>query len=234
MDTVLLPGSLYQVKFLFDNLTIKPQSILVIGGGNEVIAVKVSNHYNTNVTLIVDEYELFINARLIIGNNKNVSVILMSYETTDFTSSYFDLVYAQASISLTNRNKIVREIVRILKPKGYLCVGELINLKDDVPKFMKDIYEASNLLPLPKNEAEKYYIQRGFKVLKYQDLSYTLEEYYTAFLNKLKKEKEKLEEEKAYYKKLFKRISHESNAYLKLGGDKYLGFYALLLEKEEI
>ena len=50
----------------------------------------------------------------------------------------------------------------------------------------------------------------------------------------LKNTKEDLpENEKSYYKKLLNQISHESNVYLKLGGDKYLGFYALILQKGE-
>jgi hypothetical protein len=39
------------------------------------------------------------------------------------------------------------------------------------------------------------------------------------------------QQEKSYYKKLLHKISHESNAYLNLGADKYIGFIALLLQK---
>ena len=39
------------------------------------------------------------------------------------------------------------------------------------------------------------------------------------------------ESEKAYHKKMLNRISHESNAYLKLGADKFIGFVSLLLTK---
>lgn len=232
METILLPGTEHQMKFLFENFKHKPQNILVIGAGSEVVAEKISEHFNSEVILIVDDYESFINARLIIGNKK-VNVILMNYETTDFQSNSFDLIYAQASISVTDRNKIIKELSRILKQGGFFCAGELVSLKEETPKFMKDIYEVSNLLPLPKHQVEKYYTERGFKVFKQQDLSYSLKEYYTAFLNKLETEKDKLEEqERAYYKKLLKRISHESNAYLKLGGSKYLGFHVMLLQKE--
>jgi DNA-directed RNA polymerase subunit N (RpoN/RPB10) len=37
-------------------------------------------------------------------------------------------------------------------------------------------------------------------------------------------------QEKSYYKKLLNKISHESNAYLKLGADKYIGFKMLILK----
>jgi hypothetical protein len=38
-------------------------------------------------------------------------------------------------------------------------------------------------------------------------------------------------EEKSYHKKMLKRISHESNAYLKLGGNKFIGFISVILRK---
>lgn len=234
MNKILLPGTKYQLKFLFDNLKDSPENILVIGAASEIIASEISNKYKVKINLIVDDYESFINSRISLGNNDNVNIILMDYETTDFNNDQFDLIYAQASISLTNRNKIIKEIKRVLKPRGYFCVGELVSLKKETPKFMQDIYEASNLLPLYIEDISKYYSERNFQVLKTLDLSNTLKEYYLTTLDKLKTEKEKLDEkEKAYYKKLLNRFSHESNAYLKLGGNKYLGFVSLLLQKGE-
>ncbi|MEG8947813.1 methyltransferase domain-containing protein [Rosettibacter firmus] len=234
MNKILLPGTKYQLKFLFENLKDSPENILVIGAASEIIASEISNKYKVKINLIVDDYESFINSRISLGNNDNVNIILMDYETTDFNNDQFDLIYAQASISLTNRNKIIKEIKRVLKPRGYFCVGELVSLKKETPKFMQDIYEASNLLPLYIEDINKYYSERNFQVLKTLDLSNTLKEYYLTTLDKLKTEKEKLDEkEKAYYKKLLNRFSHESNAYLKLGGNKYLGFVSLLLQKGE-
>ncbi|MEJ5351832.1 MAG: methyltransferase domain-containing protein [Melioribacteraceae bacterium] len=234
MKTILLPGTTHQIKFLFDNLKTKLEQILVIGAGSENIASEISKHYNTKVNLIVDDYESFITSRLQLGNTPEVNAILMDYENTDFNDNQFDLIYAQASISLTNRNKIVKEIKRILKPAGYVCAGELVSLKKETPKFMQDIYDSSNLLPLFIEDLEKYYIERNFKVIEKNDLSDTLKDYYSTAIEKLKSAKEKLDEqEKAYYKKVINRFSHESNAYLKLGGNKYLGFFVLLLQKGE-
>jgi len=234
MKTILLPGTTHQIKFLFENLKTRLEQILIIGAGHENIAVEISKHYNTKVNLIVDDYESFIISRLELGNNLDINAIIMEYENTDFNNNQFDLIYAQASISLINRNKIIKEIKRILKPNGYFCAGELISLKKETPKFMKDIYDASGLLPLFIDDLEKYYLERNFKVINKIDLSHTLKDYYSTAIEKLKSAKEKLDEkEKAYYKKVINRFSHESNAYLKLGGNKYLGFFALLLQKGE-
>jgi DNA-directed RNA polymerase subunit N (RpoN/RPB10) len=41
------------------------------------------------------------------------------------------------------------------------------------------------------------------------------------------------DKEKSHYKKLLNKISHESNAYLKLGADRYIGFKMIILKKSE-
>ncbi len=146
MKKILLPGTNYQIKFLFENLDIKPNNVLVIGASSESIAVEISNKYNVKTNSIVDDYDSFINSRISLGNNSNVNIILMDYENTDFNDNQFDLIYAQASISLTNRNKIIKEIKRILRSDGYFCIGEFVSLSKDPPKFMRDIYNNSNLV----------------------------------------------------------------------------------------
>ena len=39
------------------------------------------------------------------------------------------------------------------------------------------------------------------------------------------------DQEKSYYKKLLRKISHESNTYLRLGGEDFTGFTALTMRK---
>jgi hypothetical protein len=41
------------------------------------------------------------------------------------------------------------------------------------------------------------------------------------------------QKEKSYYKKLINMISHEAKAYLNEGSDEYVGFYALILQKQK-
>jgi ubiquinone/menaquinone biosynthesis C-methylase UbiE len=142
-------------------------------------------------------------------------------------------VYAQASVSLTNRNKILKEIKRILKPNGYFSVGETVSLRKDYPAFIRDLLDGSNILPLFYEDIEKYYTERKFKVIAKADLTDTLATFYMESSKHLREVERGLsDKEKSYHKKLVNRIGHESNAYLKLGGDKYIGFETLLLIKE--
>jgi SAM-dependent methyltransferase len=229
---ISLPGLNKQFDFLKNNLPANPESVLVIGSGSEPAASLISNHFACSTDLIVQDYESLMNSKIILGNDSKIKVSLMDYEVTDFAAESFDLIYAQASISLLNRNKIIKELKRILKPGGHICLGEIVSLRKDIPLFVKDIYDASGLLPLFVEDLEKYYAERNLNLISQQDFSNTLAEYYTQYSTQLKSTKYDLtDSEKSYYKKLLNKISHESNAYLKLGGDKFIGFVSLFLQK---
>ena len=105
-------------------------------------------------------------------------------------------------------------------------------LRDDPPEFVKDIWQSADVLPLPVTTAEKYYEEKGFEIIDKIDLSFTLKDFYRESERMLENELKGLsEQEKSYHKKLLKRISHESNVYLKLGGSDYMGFMALMMRK---
>lgn len=230
--TILLPGLDKQINFLRKNLISEIKTALVIGSASEIPAEIISKRFNCNVEIIVEDYESLLNSNLILGKESNIKIKLMGFDATDFNNSSFDLIYAQASISSTKRNKIVKEIKRILKPGGYFCVGEIVMLNKVVPMFVQDIFDSSDLLPLFGGDLNKYYHEKKFTLNGSVDLTNTLKEFYLRNAALLKNSKDGLtQQERSYYKKLVNKISHESNAYLKLGADKYIGFVALLLQR---
>ncbi|MEW6654250.1 MAG: methyltransferase domain-containing protein [Bacteroidota bacterium] len=231
--SIFLPGQKRQYNFLLKNYNEKPSSILVIGSASEQLAVLLNTKYKATVDLIVEDYDSLMNSKLVLSGEESITVRMMNFDITDFSNEQFDLVYAQASISLINRNKIVKEIKRILKSDGYFSVGETTALKKEFPEFVKNLFDEANILPLCSHEIEKYYTERKFKIIAKANLTDTLVSFYAESAKQLKQAEAGLnDKEKSYYKKLVNRISHESNAYLKLGGDKYIGFETLLLQKE--
>lgn len=230
---ILLPGLNYQVEFLFKYLNSNPQNILIAGSGAFNAASKIASHFNTSVDMIVEDYQSLLEARLLCQNNPSVNVKMMSFEKTDYNENEFDLIYAQASISTPDRNKIVKEFKRILKNGGHFCVGEMVHLSDKCPAFIKNIYENSYLNPLRIDEIKKYYTERKFKIIQEENLSHTLKDYYREINRKLVESTAELEpSEKSYYKKIINRIKHEAHAYLNLGGNKHIGYYLFLLQKD--
>ncbi|MEW6506693.1 MAG: methyltransferase domain-containing protein [Bacteroidota bacterium] len=234
-DIILLPGLNRQVRFLIQKLIGKNLlNVLVIGSFSELAAKKIEAKFGSNIEIIVEDYDSLINSKYIIRNSPKINVKLMSYDSTDYPDNHFDLVYAQASVSLSKRNKIIKEIKRILLPGGYFCVSEIVSLEKSVPRFVNDIYNNSDLLPLFKDDIERYYEARKFNIIAKENLSSTLKEYFTTSLETYNRIDDKLQShEKSYYKKVANKIKHESNAYLKLGADKYIGLISLLMTKEK-
>lgn len=230
-QNIFLPGGFKQFRILKSKIHLSGKTVLIIGSNSELIAEKMIDAGATSVTVIVSDYESLINSRLNLPKDSKVSVKMMDYENTDFADESFDLIYAQASVSLTNRNKIIKEIKRILKKDSFFCVSEITALSKQYPQFVKDIFESSDILPLYHEDCSKYYQERNFSVLYEEDLTSSLKSYYENTANQLRQTIETLtEKEKSYYKKLLNKISHESNAYLKLGADRYIGYKLLILK----
>jgi ubiquinone/menaquinone biosynthesis C-methylase UbiE len=231
-DKIFLPGTDKQLKIFLKTIDLKEKNALVIGSGCEEIAKIIAEASSSPVNMIVEDHNSLLNARLALSGPPIISVKLMDFESTDFKNESFDITYAQASISNLRRNKIIKEIKRILKPSGVFCVGENVNLRKEIPSFVKDIWESANISPLFIDDLNKYYQERNLKILFEEDLSDTLKDFYSLSAELLKEKTGSLtEQEKSYHKKLLKKISHESNAYIKLGGDKFMGFKMLIMEK---
>lgn len=231
---IFLPGLDNQIRFVRRKVDLVGKFTLTMGSSSEEIVKLFAEESNQKAELIVEDYNSLLNSRLLLGSDKRFNVRLMDYEFTDFEDSTFDVVYTQGGISNPRRSKILKEIKRILKPEGILCVGEVVNLREDIPPFVQDIYDSSEQEPLLSSQIENYYIERNFEVIEIKDLSFTLDEYYTKNLFELKKSVRDLaENEKSYYKKLINMISHEAKAYLKEGAKDFIGFYSLILKKQK-
>jgi len=232
-NNILLPGLNEQINFLLKRLNLSDLNVLVIGSGSGVLFNKLSKKSSKRIEVIVEDYEALINFKMLIGKNDKVQVRIMSYESTDFENEQFDLVFAQASISNYERKNIIKEVKRILNPNGILCVGEIVKLQEEIPSFVNDIFNSSDIDPLKIDTLENFYTDRNFELIDSINLSHTLKEFYSIISEKLKSKSGGLSDsERSYYKKVMSQIKHESNAYLKLGADKFIGFKTLILKKK--
>ena len=153
---------------------------------------------------------------------------MMDFAHTDFENKHFDLIYSQGSISVPERKNIIKEMKRILIDGGLFSVGEIVSLKEPVAGFLKDIWERSDLEPISSSEIKIFYESKGFEVVSEKDLSNTLNDFYEKIRFAVSKAGKN---EKEQNKKYFSQMKHESNAYLKLGGDKFIGFKSLIMRK---
>ncbi len=234
MNKILLPGLSEQIKFLLEHFAPNGKNILIVGGNTEAVAEEFLKANSNSVEIIVEDYEQFLQTRINLKEKEKIEVKIMDFTATDFKRDTFDLIYAQASVSVWGRNKIIKELKRILKPSGIFCNGEILKLQKDVPKFIEEMFERSGLEPLFVDEIQDYYRRREFEILAEKDFSYTLKEFYSEVIRKSKDaEKTLSKEEKSFYKKLLNKIHHETNVFLRMGGDKYVGFKTLILQSKK-
>ncbi|PJA98405.1 MAG: hypothetical protein CO128_07485 [Ignavibacteriales bacterium CG_4_9_14_3_um_filter_30_11] len=231
-STKYLPGGFDQFINFDKFLDFNEKKILFIGSGLEKLLLKADLSLFSSVYFIVDDHESLMNSRLILAEKNDLNVRIMEFDNTDFKSDEFDLVYSQGSHQNEKKNKNVKEIKRILKPNGIFCVGESVKLENELPKFILDLYSVYGTEPLYINKLKEYYVERNFEVLSETELSYTLKKYYKSWNDLLDENLKKLtDKEKQQNKKLIKLIGHESNAYLNLGGSRFMGFKMLILKK---
>lgn len=233
-NKIFLPGGFKQFRILKQKCEIASKKVLIIGESSEKIAEKFLEEEAESVDVIVRDYNSLIQSRLNVEKNKKISIRINDFENTDFNDNNFDIIYSQVSISNTNRKNTLNEIKRVLKTQGIFCVSEMTKLQADIPSFVKNIFEQSEIIPLLHSEFKDYFISKDFELIYQKDLTSSLADFYknikeelNDFLNS------STEKEKTLYKKLLNKISHESNAYLKLGADKYIGLNLLILKNNK-
>lgn len=144
---IYLPGLNKQLQAFLGEQDVIDKKVLVVGANCAQIAKIIAEQTGGIVNVIVEEYDSLMNTKLDLEGDKKVIAALMDFEVTDFKKEEFDFIYAQASISNSRRNKIVKELKRVLKPDGIFCIGEVVKLEEDVPTFVQNIFESSDLAP---------------------------------------------------------------------------------------
>jgi SAM-dependent methyltransferase len=231
---IFLPGSGFQVKKFLEGSSVEEKEILIIGSNSEELAKIFIENKAGSVIIVVDDNDSLLRSRFLLSGNKKISVRMMEFTNTDFKDSTFDIIYAQASISTTDRKKILKEIKRILKPDGIICTGEIVNLEKEVPLFIKNLRDNSGIQAPWINELNDIYVNAEFEIISEEDLSHRMQNFYRENSALLKDNRDDLtDQEKSYYKIILKKMSHESNAYLDLGGFKFMGFKMITGKKRE-
>jgi ubiquinone/menaquinone biosynthesis C-methylase UbiE len=222
-----LPGGNGQLKHLFEQNISKEKHTLIIGPATNAIVKRLLGHFS-EINIIADNYDSLINIRMKLKEHNVLKIKMMDFAHTDFKDAHFNLVYSQGSISVPDRKNILKEIKRIISKDGIVSVGEVFSLKEPVPAFVKDIWERSGLEPMASSAINEFYETKGFKIISEQDLSKSLKDYYIKTMIAVSKVNKN---EKKQNKKYYSHLKHESNIYLKLGGDKYIGFKSLIMRK---
>ncbi len=224
---IILPGLDEQLNYFVKNYSLEGTKGLLMGPGLHHASITL-RELGADTETIINDDALLIEERL----NIKSSVKFMDYYTTDFLENSFDFIYAQASVSTVHHTKILKELFRILKQGGMLCVGEIVKRDFPTPRSVKDIWNLSNITPFLLAELPPLYASIGYEIFQTIDLTDTMEDLYKMQATVLKSEKERLSDDDRYLmRRNIKSLQHEANMYLRGGAQKHTLYHLFLLKK---
>jgi demethylmenaquinone methyltransferase/2-methoxy-6-polyprenyl-1,4-benzoquinol methylase len=131
----------------------KHQTILDLAGGSgdlsQLICQKVYPDVNLtladiNASMLAQGKERLINA----GFLKGVHIVQANAESLPFNDRYFDLIFMAFGLrNVTNKEQALKELCRITKPGGKLCVLEF---SKPTSSWLKTIYDWYSFNVIPK------------------------------------------------------------------------------------
>ncbi|MBI5726739.1 MAG: class I SAM-dependent methyltransferase [Ignavibacteriales bacterium] len=229
---ILLPGMNEQSNAFLRHHKIKETKMLVMGTAAPHLLKKFLNPFVASIDVIIDNEDLLLTERLSAPKDKKVRIRFMDFVNTDFTDNTFDFVYTQGAASTLQRVKVLHEVKRILKPGGVYCLGELVYIKGDVPVSIRSVWDIAGISPIELEQTEGCYTEAGFTILETTDLSKTLYAMYERYKEVMQNGASKMtEDELQALRHDLIRLKHEAEIFIKMGGDKYTGYFMYELQK---
>jgi len=148
-----------------------------IGGTAIYLAKKFHNINFIGITIVSEHIEM---AKILAKKNKvifNTDFILKDFINTDFPSNHFDAIYfVESSCYAFNKQILLREMYRILKPEGVLVIIDVFRTDIQLNPFLKNIYiwfckgwGLKNLIKL--TEFKDFLKTEGFHEIETRDLT---------------------------------------------------------------
>ena len=226
-NKITLPGLNLQLDFFLSESPTEKKTGLIHGPGL-THAYSVFTESGNDAQIIIDDNSLVIEER----SESTAPIKFMDYFATDFEKESFDFIYTHLAVSTKDRNKILKECSRLLKPEGILCTGELIQKYEKHPPSVTNLWKSSGILPILEDSIEPMYKLYKLEFLNKLDLSNTLFQVYSTYSQVLENEKSKLNDYQwDLLRKDIKKVKHESSMYSKWGARKYIAYKAFIFRK---
>jgi ubiquinone/menaquinone biosynthesis C-methylase UbiE len=142
---ILHPGGLEKTFEMADNCKItKDSKVLDIGSGKGITAIYLSEKYGCNVigvdlsSNMVDYAKKSIEKK---GLSQKISFMNLDAQKLPFDDNTFDVVFAECSTVLMDKEKAFKEFIRVTKSGGYIADLEMSWQKNPDQKIIDRAYE---------------------------------------------------------------------------------------------
>ena len=139
------PGDDASTKKAFQKLTELPESpeILDIGCGVGRQTLELAKLTSGKITAL-DNHSPFIEIlkRNVsqTGYSSRVKCVVGDMTSMDFADESFDLIWSEGSVFIMGFENALKSWKRLLRPKGYIVISELVWFEEEAPKEIKEFF----------------------------------------------------------------------------------------------
>ncbi|MFN3134753.1 MAG: class I SAM-dependent methyltransferase [Candidatus Kryptonium sp.] len=230
-------GGTSSTKFICSNLEIKEgMNVLVASVNLQDSLVYVAKNFKCNVYGVHELPHIVISAKGEVaraGLEEKVKVKVMSPIALDFEDKTFDLIISEGILSQYKKTQILKEFHRVLKDGSVIGVADFYWKKFPVPTYVREAWHVEGGAIETLEEKLKIFRSYGLEPVFVQDISDELVRYYSKFKKIIQTSLKERRFSKDEFKEV-KRFKHEVSVFLEQGGDKWMGYVAIIAVKKSL
>jgi len=211
-----------------DDLRTDPGASLLLMGcrmGEHLLAL--SDEFAGRITGIDEDAETIFYAKMAISEmklGKRVSAQYMAPVQTNFRPGQFDIIMLEGIFAGYPAGRIIKEALRVLSDDGWLLISDSCWLTDDVPTYIRELWESPDHHLHTRGGIRTLLEDRGLEVILIENRSHVLGPFYRQFDSTVKGIAKGGFEGLKHMKGLVKHYKHEIDVYHKQGGKKHMGY----------
>ncbi len=230
-------GGTSSTKFLCSKIEIKDgMNVLVASVNLQDSLVYIAKNFNCNIYGVHELPNIVISAKSEITRaelEEKVKVKIMSPIALDFEDEMFDLIISEGILSQYKKTQILKEFYRVLKDGSFIGIADFYWKKFPVPTYVREAWHIEGGAIETLDEKLKILKSCGLEPTFVQDISDELVRYYSKFKKIIQTSLKERRFSKNEFKEV-KRFKHEVSVFLEQGGDKWMGYVAIVAMKKNL
>jgi SAM-dependent methyltransferase len=162
------------------------------------------------------------------GAGERVSFRLQSPLAPGAAERRYDAVVCDAMLGGYPRARVLSALHRALAPGGALIATDTVWLREPVPTFVRDAWDAASFRTLSREAFRREIEEAGFAVERAEDHRGALDGFYRQFGDEVHTRARDGSDDTAQLRALVRRYKHEIDVYLRQGGKAYMGFASVV------